>query len=157
MSGDGFSIDGKLVFTSYGNELYSSKGTREYVALGEFWPSLLTNDIKKKIDDELQRLITALDMKTSAYNIEVIIDKNDDIYILELGPRNGGSYIPQLIKYATGIDLVKYTIMAYMGEDCSELSMAETRGYFSNYMIYSTESGQYREYGLTKNLKRKIC
>ena len=29
-------IDGKLVFTSYGNELYSGKGTREYVALGEF-------------------------------------------------------------------------------------------------------------------------
>lgn len=155
VSGDGFSIDGKLVFTSYGNELYSSKGTREYVALGEFWPSLLTNDIKKKIDDELQRLITSLDMKTSAYNIEVIIDKNDDIYILELGPRNGGSYIPQLIKYATGIDLVKYTIMAYMGEDCSELSMAETRGYFSNYMIYSTESGQYRGIWFDKEFKEK--
>lgn len=155
VSGDGFSIDGKLVFTSYGNELYSSKGTREYVALGEFWPSLLTNDIKQKIDDELQRLITALDMKTSAYNIEVIIDKNDDIYILELGPRNGGSYIPQLIKYATGIDLVKYTIMAYMGEDCSELSMVETRGYFSNYMIYSIESGKYRGIWFDKEFKEK--
>lgn len=155
VSGDGFSIDGKLVFTSYGNELYSANGTREYVALGEFWPSLLTTDIKKKIDDELQRLITALHMKTSAYNIEVIIDKNDDIYILELGPRNGGSYIPQLIKYATGIDLVKYTIMAYMGEDCSELSMAETTGYFSNYMIYSTESGQYRGIWFDKEFKEK--
>ena len=98
VSGDGFSVDGKLVFTSYGNELYSGKGTRDYVALGEFWPSLLTEEQKKKVDDELQRLITALEMRTCAYNIEVILDKDDTPYVLELGPRNGGSYIPQLIQ-----------------------------------------------------------
>lgn len=144
ISGDGFSVDGKLVFTSYGNELYSGKGTREYVALGEFWPSLLSQEMKNKVDEELQRLITALRMKTSAYNIEVIIDEEDNVYILELGPRNGGSYIPQLIRYATGVDLVKYTILAAIGEDCSELAMTPTKGCFSNYMIYSTCSGKYR-------------
>lgn len=155
ISGDGFSIDGKLVFTSYGNELYSAKGTREYVALGEFWPSVLTAEKKARIDAELQRLITELGMRTSAYNIEVIMDANEDVYILELGPRNGGSYIPQLIKYATGVDLVKYTIMAYMGEDCSELSMAETSGCFSNYMIYSTESGKFKQLWFDKDFKEK--
>lgn len=144
ISGDGFSVDGKLVFTSYGNELYSGKGTREYVALGEFWPSLLSEELKNKVDHELQRLITALGMRTSAYNIEVILDENDDVYILELGPRNGGSYIPQLIQYATGVDLVYYTILGAIGEDCSELKMAPTVGYFSNYMIYSTISGKYK-------------
>jgi biotin carboxylase len=143
ISGDGFSVDGKLVFTSYGNELYSGKGTREYVALGEFWPSLLSSDLKKKVDDELQKLITALGMKTCAYNIEVILDKNDDVYVLELGPRNGGSYIPQLIKYATGVDLIDYTLRGAVGEDCSDLDFAETKGCYSNYMIYSTVSGEY--------------
>ncbi len=144
VSGDGFSYNGKLVFTSYGNELYSGAGgTREYVALGEFWPSLLSDDIKKKIDDELQRLITALGMKTCAYNIEVILDKNDNVYVLELGPRNGGSYIPQLIRYATGVDLVKYTILGALGEDCSELKMAPTKGCFSNYMIMSHTQGTF--------------
>ena len=144
VSGDGFSIDGKLVFTSYGNELYSGKGTREYVALGEFWPSLLTTEQKKKVDDTLQKLITALGMKTSAYNIEVILDEDDNVYVLELGPRNGGSYIPQLIEYATGVNLVDYTILAAMGEDCSSLKMAETKGCFSNYMILSTVSGKFK-------------
>lgn len=143
ISGDGFSVDGKLVFTSYGNELYSGKGTREYVALGEFWPSLLSSDLKKKVDDELQKLITALGMRTCAYNIEVILDKNDDVYVLELGPRNGGSYIPQLIKYATGVDLIDYTLRGAVGEDCSDLDFAETKGCYSNYMIYSTVSGEY--------------
>ena len=142
VSGDGFSVDGKLVFTSYGNELYSGAGgTREYVALGEFWPSLLTAEQKAKVDGELQRLITALGMRTCAYNIEVILDGNDTPYVLELGPRNGGSYIPQLIRYATGVDLVRYTILGAIGEDCSGLQMAETRGVWSNYMIMSRKGG----------------
>lgn len=154
ISGDGFSVEGKLVFTSYGNELYSGKGTREYVALGEFWPSLLTQEEKDKVDSELQKLITALGMKTSAYNIEVIMDENDDVYILELGPRNGGSYIPQLIQYATGVDLVSYTIMAAVGEDCSSLAMAETKGCFSNYMILSTVSGSFKKIWFDENFRK---
>lgn len=154
VSGDGFSVDGKLVFTSYGNELYSGKGTREYVALGEFWPSLLTEEQKNKVDEELQRLITALGMKTCAYNIEVILDENDTVYVLELGPRNGGSYIPQLIKYATGVDLVDYTIWGALGMDCSSLKMEETKGVFSNYMIYSITSGKYKGLWFDEQFKK---
>ena len=144
ISGDGFSVDGKLVFTSYGNELYSGKGTREYVALGEFWPLLLSDALKNKVDAELQKLISALNMRTCAFNIEVILDENDDVYVLELGPRNGGSYIPQLIKYATGVDMIDYTLRGALGEDCSDLNMAPTKGCFSNYMIYSTCSGKFK-------------
>lgn len=154
ISGDGFSIDGKLVFTSYGNELYSGKGTREYVALGEFWPSLLTEEQKQKVDDELQRLITALDMKTCAYNIEVILDKNDIPYVLELGPRNGGSYIPQLIQYATGVDLIDYTIRGALGESCEGLKMTPTKGVWSNYMILSKQTGIFKELQFDEDFKR---
>ncbi len=155
VSGDGFSVDGKLVFTSYGNELYSGAGgTREYVALGEFWPSLLTPEQKAKVDDELQRLITALGMRTCAYNIEVILDEHDVPYVLELGPRNGGSYIPQLIQYATGVDLVKYTILGALGEDCSGLKMAETKGVWSNYMIMSRRAGAFRGIRFEENFER---
>ena len=155
VSGDGFSVDGKLVFTSYGNELYSGAGgTREYVALGEFWPSLLTPGQKAKVDDELQRLITALGMRTCAYNIEVILDEHDVPYVLELGPRNGGSYIPQLIQYATGVDLVKYTILGALGEDCSGLKMAETKGVWSNYMIMSRRAGAFRGIRFEENFER---
>ena len=154
VSGDGFSVNGRLVFTSYGNELYSGKGTREYVALGEFWPSLLTDNQKRKVDAELQRLITALGMRTCAYNIEVILDRDDNVYVLELGPRNGGSYIPQLIQYATGVDLVDYTLKAAMGEDCSQLTMAPTVGYWSNYMILSTVSGKFKGLAFDKKFEK---
>ena len=155
VSGDGFSVDGKLVFTSFGNELYSSfGGTRDYVALGEFWPSLLTAEQKAKVDDELQRLITALGMRTCAYNIEVILDETDTPYVIELAPRNGGSYIPQLIKYATGVDLVKYTILGALGEDCSDLQMAPTTAIVSNYMIMSHKDGVFKDIVFDEEFKK---
>lgn len=154
VSGDGFSVDGKLVFTSYGNELYSGRGTREYVALGEFWPSLLTPEQQAKVDSELQRLITALGMRTCAYNIEVILDESDNVYVLELGPRNGGSYIPQLIQYATGVDMVEYTIKGALGENCSGLCRQPTKGVWSNYMILSTKAGKFKGIRFDEEFKK---
>ena len=154
VSGDGFSVNGRFVFSSYGNELYSGNGTREYVALGEFWPSLLTSEQKDKVDAEIQRLISALNMQSCAYNIEVILDKDDNVYIIELGPRNGGSYIPQLIKYATGVDLIDYTIKAAIGDDCSGLKMAESSGFWSNYMILSKKDGQFDRIEFDEKFKK---
>lgn len=156
VSGDGFSVNGKLVFRCFGNEFYSNNGIKEYVPLGECWPSVLPNKTQAKIHNELQRLITELGMKTGAYNIEVILDKNENVYILELGARNGGSLIPQITQYATGIDMVEYTIKAALGEDCSDLEMKEASGYWSNYMVHSTKSGKLINVELSDEIKENF-
>lgn len=143
ISGDVFSVDGKLAFYSFGNELYSDRGVKEYVALGEFWPSLKSDAVIDKLCIELQRLITSLGMKTTAYNIEAIEDERGEIYLMEVGPRNGGSYIPQLIELATGVDMVEYTIKGAVGDDVSDLRTVSPKGFFSNYMIMSKREGRF--------------
>lgn len=156
ISGDGFSVDGELVFRCFGNEYYSNNGIKEYVPLGECWPSVLEENIQEKVHNELQKLITALGMKTGAYNIEAIIDKNDNIYILELGARNGGSLIPQITQYSTGVDLVEYTIKAALGEDCSDLKMVNPKKYWCNYMVHSRKSGKLKEVVIDDCLKNNL-
>lgn len=153
VSGDGFSVDGILKFRCFGNEFYSGNGIKEYVPLGECWPSVLDESVQNKIHNELQRLITELGMKTGAYNIEVILDKEDNVYILELGARNGGSLIPQITQYATGVDMVEYTIKAALGEDCSDIKMTEPKGYWSNYMVHSKKSGRLIKVNIADELK----
>lgn len=143
ISGDAFSVDGRLTFWSFGNELYSNRGVKEHVALGEFWPSLMSADIEKKLCGELQRLITCLGMKTTAYNVEAIADERGEVYLMEVGPRNGGSYIPQLIELVTGVDMVEYTLKAAVGDDVSDIRTEPSKGFYSNYMIMSKKSGRF--------------
>ena len=153
VSGDGFSVNGELKFRCFGNEYYSDNGIKEYVPLGECWPSVLSEEIQEKIHKELQRLITALGMLTGAYNIEVILDKDDNVYILEMGARNGGSLIPQITKYATGVDLVEYTIKAALGEDCSDIEIKPAVGFWSNYMVHSKVTGNLVEVQIADEIK----
>ena len=153
ISGDGFSVDGKLVFRCFGNEFYGSNGIKEYVPLGECWPSVLSIGLQEKVHNEIQRLITSLGMRTCAYNIEAILDQNDNVYIMELGARSGGSLIPQITQMATGIDLVEYVIKAALGESCEGLRLVQPNGFWSNYMVHSRNSGILKRVSLDKELE----
>lgn len=143
ISGDAFSVDGKLVFHCFGNEYYSDKVAKDFAPLGECWPFLMDDSIVSRLHSDLQRLISLLGMKSTAYNVEAIVDKDDNIYLLELGARSGGSLIPQIIELATGVNMVTYVIKAALGEDCSDLHMEFSKGCWSNYMVHANQTGKY--------------
>lgn len=143
ISGDAFSVDGKLVFHCLGNEFYSTKVDKDFAPLGECWPTVMPQEVIDTLANDLQRLINSLGMKSNAYNVEAIYGEDGKVYILELGARSGGSLIPQVTALATGVDMVPYVIKAAMGEDCSDLKMAPVKGFWSNYMAHSNETGLY--------------
>lgn len=143
ISGDAFSVDGKLVFHCLGNEFYSTKVDKDFAPLGECWPTVMPQGVIDTLALDLQRLISSLGMKSNAYNVEAIYGDDGKVYILELGARSGGSLIPQVTALATGVDMVPYVIKAAMGEDCSDLKMAPVKGFWSNYMAHSNETGLY--------------
>lgn len=145
ISGDAFSVDGKLVFHCFGNEYYNAKGKKDFAPIGESWPFMMDSKYIDILTDDLQRLITSLEMKSTAYNVEAIVDKSGKVYILELGARSGGSLIPQITKYATGVDMVPYVIKAAVGEDCSDLKMAPSNGCWANYMVHSKSTGKFKD------------
>ena len=99
----------------------------------------------EKLIEELQKLIDSLNFKMGECNVEAIADENDQVYIIELGPRSGGSLIPQLIQYTSGVDLLDYIVWSSLGEDCSELEQKESKGFWANYNIPASESGQLEE------------
>lgn len=145
ISGDAFSVDGILKFHCFGNEYYNPNGLKDFAPIGETWPFMMDSKLIEILQEDLQRLISLLRMKSTAYNVEAIVDKDNNIYILELGARSGGSLIPQITKYATGVDMVPYVIKAALGEDCSDLTMAESNGCWANYMLQSKTTGKFKE------------
>ena len=137
IAGDGFSVDGKLVFRCFANEHFSNKAASPYVTIGESFPYDMPKEVHEKVHAEIQRLLTLLDMKTQAYNFDIRIDKDYNVYLMEVGPRNGGNMIAQVIEKATGIPFVEYMLKAAMGEDCSELKMVEPEGFWSCYILHT--------------------
>lgn len=93
-------------------------------------------------------------MKTGAYNFDIRIDEKENVYIMEIGPRNGGNYIPQVTKYATGVDMLQYTIKAAMGENCSDLEMIEPEGFWSYYAVHSYESGFLKDIKIKEKVQK---
>ena len=153
IAGDGFSVDGKLVFRCFANEHFSNKAASPYVPIGESFPYDMPKEVHEKVHAEIQRL---LDMKTQAYNFDIRIDKDYNVYLMEVGPRNGGNMIAQVIEKATGIPFVEYMLKAAMGEDCSDLKMVEPEGFWSCYILHTLKEGNFKRIQYTDEIKKNI-
>src|SRR5699024_3985923 len=153
VAGDGFSVDGELVFRCFANYHFNKEGLNPFVPISASDPYNMPKRIHEKIHNEIQRLLTLLDMRTGAYNFDVRIDANENVYLIEVGPRNGGNYIPQVTNYATGFDMLKYTIKAAMGEDCSQIHMVEPDGFWSYFAIHSSEAGVLKEIRINQEVE----
>ena len=151
LGGDGFSVNGELVFRCFSNSHFDAK--LKLIPFGESFPYIQTQEVKIKIHNEFQRLLTLLDMKSTAYNLEARINKNGEVFIMEVAPRNGGGYIPQVTKYATGVDMIEYTFKAATGMDCSDLKMVEPKGFWAVYEVHSLESGILKDIWMDDDFK----
>ncbi len=155
VAGDGFIVNGKLIFRCWANEHFD-KLCNDLVPIGESFPSVMTDYTQTQAHNETQRLLSLLDMKCGALNFDYHYNKNGDFSFLELGPRNGGNLIPEVIKYSTGVDLIRYTVDSALGIDCSSLKMAKVSGYFSSYMLHAVKDGVVKEIWYSNEIKENI-
>lgn len=155
VAGDGFVVNGKLAFRCWANEHFD-KLVNPLVPIGESFPSIMSEYTHEQAHSETQRLLDLLGIKHGALNFDYHYNKNGDFSFLELGPRNGGNLIPEVIKYATGVNLIKYTVDSALGLDCSDLKMQPTNGYYSSYMLHALEDGVVKEIWYSDEIKNNI-
>lgn len=155
VAGDGFVVDGKLVFRCWADENFDDL-CNGLVPIGQTFPTSHPEDWLEIAHAESQRLLTLLGIQTGALNFDFLFDTKGKLYFLELGPRNGGCQIPEVIRYSTGIDLIKYTVDAAIGLDCRDLTMKPTRGYWSSYILHALEDGFFKEIYLSERIKKYI-
>ena len=94
-------------------------------------------------------------MKTCTYNFDMRIDQQFNVYLMEVAPRDGGNYIPQIIKYATGVDLVECSIKAAMGDPISVKNNIEQEGFWAYYAVHSLKDGILDEIIIEENVLEK--
>ena len=141
IAGDGLSVNGELVFRYFANDHFNPKCVNPFVPISASFPYNMPVEVQDKIHSEIQRLLTALNMQTTTYNFDMRIDKDYNVYLMEIAPRDGGNYIPQIINYATGVDLVEYSVRAAMGEKINVTQFGKPSGYYAYYAVHSLEDG----------------
>lgn len=155
VAGDGFIVDGQLAFRCWADEHFD-KLCNGLVPIGQSFPTTHRQELLDTAHAETQRLLNLLGMKTGALNFDFVFSEDGRFFFLELGPRNGGCLIPEVIRYSTGVDLIKYTVDAALGLDCSDLKMAPTQGYWSSYMVHALENGQFKELEISERAQKNI-
>lgn len=155
VAGDGFIVDGELAFHCWADEHFD-KLCNGLVPIGQTFPTSHAQPLLEQAYKETQRLLNLLNMERGALNFDFLFSESGDFYFLELGPRNGGCLIPEVIHYATGIDLIKATVDSALGEDCSYLNQVPVNGFWSSYMVHSTKKGIFKKLEISERIEKMI-
>ena len=155
IAGDGFLIDGKIAFAGLMNEHFDCL-CNPLVPIGESYPSILPEELRETALTEIQRLLSLLGMKMGAVNLDFIVDRTGDVYILEIGPRNGGNLITDAIRAANKIDLAKLTILAAIGEECVIPPRPLEEMMVSSYILHSLENGFFDHIDICDTIRKDI-
>lgn len=156
-----FAIDGKVVSWGLINSI-RDKESNPLLPSAYTYPLDLSETRKQIVRDEISRLISSTGKTSGAFNIEMIIDKNDRLYFLDAGPRNGGNMLPEFISMISEKDMVEATIKIAMGEPLDyDISLdGENGGYWGLGVLHTSKSGFYNgmEYSslAKKSLVREV-
>lgn len=152
---DSFTVDGKLVFCSFNEQLFDNKAINPYTPAAYTWPSTIPQWAQDELKDELQRLMTLLNVKTGVYNIETRLCKNGKPYIMEVSPRGGGNRLSEMMKYISGQDLIDNCVRAAVGEPIDTISQPKYKGYWAEVILHSDSNGIFQTINIDKSTENK--
>lgn len=154
---DSMSVDGKLVFTSFCAQRFDLNATNPYTPAAYSWPSTFTKEQETYLTSEIQRLITLLGLKTVVYNIETRIGTNGKPYIMELTPRGGGNRLCEMLRYATGVDMITAITRAMVGNPINDvIEQKPYNGHWAEIILHADRKGIYDHLEISKELPADV-
>ena len=154
-SADIFTVDGKLVYPAYSDQLFDSNAANPYTPAIEIWPASMEQKYQDDLTNQLQRLVTLLDMKTGIYNVESRVCSNGKTYIMEVSPRGGGNRIAELQDMATGQSLIRAEICKALSLPLEEISSPVYDGVWCNYIVHSDKEGTLESFDIDEQFRKK--
>lgn len=138
---DSFSVDGELKFVSFSAQRFDNAAPNPYTPSAYSWPSTMTAEQEKELTTEVQRLLTLLNMKTTIYNIETRVGTNGKPYIMEVSPRGGGNRLAEMLRYATGVDLITNAVRAAVGDTIDDIEQKPYNGHWAEVILHADKDG----------------
>ena len=140
---DSFSVDGELKFVSFSAQRFDEHAPNPYTPSAYSWPSTMTKAQEAELASEIQRLLTLLGMRTSIYNIETRVGTNGKPYIMEVSPRGGGNRLAEMLRFATGVDLITNAVRAAVGDEVMGIEQKPYNGHWAEVILHADKDGRF--------------
>lgn len=139
LHGDGFVKDGELVFCALGDHHFNEK-INNLVPISTTFPSEHSAESINAVKAEVARFIKLVEFKQGGINIEARINNEGKIFLIEVGPRNGGNFTPIVIQKATNFDFVDSALSLALGEHLEKYNI-KNNGIYGYLILHSPVDG----------------
>lgn len=141
---DCFTVDGRLVYCSFSDQLFDQNAANAYAPAAYCWPASGQQYARDVLQTELQRLADLLGLRTGIYNIETRLATDGRPYIMEVSPRGGGNRLSEMLNYATGTNLVELAVLAALGMELPPIEQPVYRGFTAELILHADRQGTFR-------------
>ncbi len=153
---DCFSVNGRLEFVSFSAQRFDEQASNEYTPAAYSWPSTFTPAQEEELTAELQRLIFLLKMNSTVYNVETRIGRDGKPYIMEVSPRGGGNRLSEMLRYATGVDLITNAVRVAVGDAPVGLEQKGYDGHWAEVILHAGQSGTFEGVEVLPSFQGKV-
>lgn len=156
LCGDGFVQEGELVFVEFGDGHFYDDG-RFLAPFAETFPSLHPDSVLKLARQALERILRATGYRHGPINLDVLVTPSGEPFVIEIGARAGGNFIPTAISLRTGTDLIAATVECCLDDGFRLTRVAPPAEEFvACYMVHSRTGGTFQAVRLSQELLRHV-
>lgn len=140
---DSFSYNSELKIVTFSAQRFDANAINPYAPSAFSWPSTFTEEEESYLKSEIQRLLALLKMNTSIYNIETRIGMSGKPYIMEVSPRGGGNRLAEVVRYATGVDMITACTRAAVGDSIDDILQRPYNGHWAEIILHADTDGEF--------------
>lgn len=139
---DSFLLNEEWKFISFNAQRFDADAANPYAPSAYTWPSTFPEH-EAYLSSELKRLMDLLHMQTSVFNIETRIATDGKPYIMECTPRGGGNRLCEMLRYATGVDMITAQVRAAVGDPVEPIEQKPYNGHWAEVILHAPKAGTY--------------
>ncbi len=142
--GDGYMEKSKLAFIELGDGHFHDKDGL-LAPFAETFPSTHSKASLDLLARKVETILAAVGYDKGPFNLDAIITRGGEPFIIEIGPRSGGNFIPAAIRRQTGVDLVAAAVEGCLDRAfVLDTTRVRSDRVFASYMLHSRSGGTYR-------------
>lgn len=143
IGGDVFVENGKIVLWGLLN-CHRDNSVNPLVPVGKSYPLQLEAEDVQRVKETLASMVEKLGICNGSMNVELVVDRSNRVWPIDVGPRSGGNMIPDLLGDMFGVDIAEMSVEAAMGTAIKG-DIHVPNGFYATHNLHSNKNGTYKD------------